>query len=625
MAGGGSRRSSDWRQRPEESRSSRRGSHSGSPSMSWGCAGPQAPPAIRCCTTSCLQVPSTIRSSAESEARIPGVPEPVLRADVRRCIGLLLSAGSLLIDDPVVLLNAYQLLGFFMTGFAGFVMFRALRLRNVTAVVFGTVFALAPFHFERVALGHAFVANYWGVAVLLILVLIAGGQATDPVCGWANAAPTRAGRIARRLAPILVMTLALSLTNSYYFAFAGIILACVIAVRAIVCLITRVSLRGLLWPVVALGSLVLFVGIQLAVLSLNFGDRYKKYFSARSPIESEQHSGKITTLLLPWPGTGVPGVGGRVREYAAQTTVSPYAEPTGMSVLAIAGIVLLVVWTLARLTVPIGELRPRMLADQRLSVLGLAFWIGLLFYAVGGLGFLFAVLVTPEIRAWVRLSIVLATIGLAVLAILIETAFTRHLSLWIALGLILVVAFVDQIAGVREEVDLQPTADTELRTLIASADAGLDRGCGLAQLPVKGFPESGPVGGLGTMTWRCRMWSAASRLSDGVTEPSQARVPETSGAARNRLRHSRMRWTRPTRAASTSTVAHTRMTRSGSRSLRRRMAKTGRSWAHRPALRSSSSLTSTTAACCDGLHHISRTRMRLVLVLVWQCNSHDRD
>ena len=410
---------------------------------------------------------------------------------------LALSVGSLFIHDPIVLLNAYQLLGFFMTGFAGFLMFRALRLRNITAVVFGTVFALAPFHFERVALGHAFVANYWGVAVLVVLVLIAGGQRTDPIAAWADAAPTRAGRITRRLVPILVMTLALSLTNSYYFVFAAIILACVIGVRAIVGLITRDGLRGLLWPVVTLGSLVLFVGIQLAILSLNFGDRYEKYFSERSSIESEQHSGKITTLLLPWPGTGIPGVGDRVRQYAAQTTVSPYAEPTGMSALAIAGIVLLVVWTLARLVVPLSERRPRVLADPRLSVLGLSFWVGLLFYTVGGLGFLFAALVTSEIRAWVRMSIVLATIGLAVLAILVETAFTRHLHLWIALGVIVIVAFVDQIAGVREEVDLQPTADAELRTLIASADAALDPACGVAQLPVKGFPESGPIGGLG--------------------------------------------------------------------------------------------------------------------------------
>jgi len=410
---------------------------------------------------------------------------------------LLLTIGSLFVHDPVVLLNVYQLLGFFMTGFAGFLMFRALRLRNVTAVVFGTVFALAPFHFERVALGHAFVANYWGVAVLVVLVLIAGGRRTDPVSAWADAAPTRAGRITRRLVPIGVMTLALSLTNSYYFVFAAIILACVIGVRAIVCLITRDSLRILLWPVVALGSLVVFVAIQLAVLSLNFGDRYQKYFSERSPIESEQHSGKITTLLLPWPGTGIPGVGSRVRDYAAQTTVSPYAEPTGMSVLAIAGIALLVVWTLARLIVPLGERRPRVLADPRLSVLGLSFWVGLLFYTVGGLGFLFAALVTSEIRAWVRLSIVLATIGLAVLAILVEATFTRRRSLWIALGLVVIVGFVDQIAGVRGEVDLQPTADADLRTLVAEADAVLDPGCGLAQLPVKGFPESGPIGGLG--------------------------------------------------------------------------------------------------------------------------------
>lgn len=412
-----------------------------------------------------------------------------------------LSAGSLVVSDPILLLNTYQLGGFFVTGAAGYLMFRALRVRELTAIVFGTVFALVPFHFERVELGHAFVANYWGVAVLVVLVLLAGGDGADPVSGWADASTSAKGPIVRRLVAILGMTFVLSLTNSYYYVFAAIILACVIGVRAVVLLVAGRGVRSLLWPAVALTSLVAFVGIQLAILSLNFGDRYQKYFSGRLPLESEQHSGKITTLLLPWPGSGIPGVSSRVEAYAQQTSVSPYAEPTGMAVVAIIGIVLLVLWALGRYVVPspspAGRAAAAVLTDPRLSVLALAFWIGLLFYVVGGLGYLFAVLVTPEIRSWVRLSIVLATIGLAFLAVLIDTIARRTVVLLVALGVVALIAAVDQVGGVPRAIDLQPTSDADLRALVAQADVELPADCGIAQLPVKGFPESGAILGLG--------------------------------------------------------------------------------------------------------------------------------
>ena len=411
-----------------------------------------------------------------------------------------LSAGSLVISDPVLLLNVYQLGGFFVTGVAGYLMFRALRVRELTSVVFGAVFALAPFHFERVELGHAFVANYWGVAVLVVLVLVAGGDGADPIAKWADASQSPKGPVVRRLVAILIMTFALSLTNSYYYVFAAIIIAGVIVVRGVVLLVARRGVRSLLWPVVTLGSLVVFVGVQLAILSLNFGDRYQKYFSERLPLESEQHAGKITTLLLPWPGSGIPGVSSRVEAYAQYTSVSPYAEPTGMSVLAILGIALLVIWALGRFVLPsttAGRPAATVLTDTRLSVLALAFWIGLLFYVVGGLGYLFAVLVTPEIRSWVRLSIVLATIGLAFLAVLIDATARRLWSLLAVLGVVVVIAAVDQVAGVPRAVDLQPTSDADLRALVAQADSELERDCGVAQLPVKGFPESGPILGLG--------------------------------------------------------------------------------------------------------------------------------
>ncbi|MEJ3403535.1 hypothetical protein WDJ51_02200 [Rathayibacter sp. YIM 133350] len=410
-----------------------------------------------------------------------------------------LSVGAVFVHDPVLLLNLYQLVGFFVTGVAGYLLFRGLRTGTAVAVVFGLIFALAPYHFQRVALGHAFVGNYWGVAVLVLLLLVVGGERTDPFARWAAGAATSTRARVRHGGVIIGLALLLSLTNSYYYVFGALLMGILLAVRGGLALGTR-KWRRLIWPAVAFVALVAFVAAQLAVLSLNFGDRYAKYFSERSAAESEFHAGKIATLLLPWPGSGLPRLGAIADRYAATTTVSPYAEPTGMSVIAIIGILLAILFWLARLASPLEGATgwvSRALRDSRLAVLASAMLAGVLFFVVGGFGYIFAAVVTGEIRSWVRLSIVLATLGLGFVAVIVNGIAKKRGTIILVLTIVAAVAFVDQLAGVRAHVQLLPTRDSDLRALVQEADQRLPSGCGIAELPVKAFPESGPILGLG--------------------------------------------------------------------------------------------------------------------------------
>jgi hypothetical protein len=407
---------------------------------------------------------------------------------------------SLFTDDGVLILNVYHLLGFFSVAFAGYFLFKALRVRRFIAIFFALVFALAPFHFQRVGFGHGFVANYWAIALVGILILMSAGPKTDPFEGWVRNGETRAMRAWRRWLPIVTITLLVSLSLSYYFVFAALILAPLLAVRAVIVLAEREKLRTLLWPFVTLASLLLFVGVQLAILSLDFGDRYAQYFGERSAFESEIHAGKITTLILPWIGTGFTALGNITRVYIGGSDVSIFAEPPGSPIVAAGGMILIVIFVLVRLMhTRTGESPTalgRFIKDDRANVFAAAFFWGLLFFTVSGLGAIFSFVVSPEIRAWVRMSIVLVMLALGFFAVFIDRVI-KPLKLAIpVIAFLALIAVVDQLVGVHTAVDLQATDDASLRSFVSDAEQLLDDDCGVVQLPLHAYPATGPVGAM---------------------------------------------------------------------------------------------------------------------------------
>lgn len=407
---------------------------------------------------------------------------------------------SLFTSNGIVILNVYHLLGFFSVAFASYFLFRSLRVRRWIGIVFALIFALAPYHFQRVSYGHAFVANYWAVALLGILILMVAGPRTNPFERWIVAAPTRRAQFWRRLIPVLAITLLVSLSLSYYYVFGAIILGGILLARAIRVLIEREKLSTLIWPAVTVGALAVFIVVQLAILSLNFNDRYLTYFGVRSPAESEWHAGKLTSLLLPWNGTGFDSLAAITNRYIAGSNVSIYAEPPGTPIVAAFAMLLIIAFALVRLMQP----RPvtpntafgRFFVDERVAVLSMAFVWSLLFYVVAGLGAIFAFLISPEIRAWTRLSIVMTMLALAFLAILIDMVVKRARFSIPLVAFLVLIAIVDQLVGAYKNVDLQPTDDASLRSFVAEAEDLLADDCGVVQLPLKSYPASGPVGNM---------------------------------------------------------------------------------------------------------------------------------
>ena len=168
------------------------------------------------------------------------------------------------------------------------------------------------------------------------------------------------------------------------------------------------------------------------------------------------------------------------------------------SIAMVALIAVVIVALLRRRGAPASATRlGTVLDDDRVGVLSAGFLWTLLFFVTAGLGTIFAFLVSPEIRAWSRISIVLSVFALAFLALLVNGLVRRRTTLVVSLVVIAAIAFVDQVPGIAASRPIAPSADSEIASFSAAAEKTLPRNCGVVQLPIKGFPETGAINQMG--------------------------------------------------------------------------------------------------------------------------------
>lgn len=404
------------------------------------------------------------------------------------------------VRDGFLLLNLFYLLTFFGVALTGYGFFRALRVRPWVGALMAVVFSLAPYHFQRVGAGHAFLANYWAIPVIGVLVLMVAGEQTDPFARFVRRGRTRARRILRRVLPAAVLAASVAATGGYYFVFGALVVGGVWLIASVGHLLSRRPLRELMPPTLVLALLGGFIGLGAVLLSLGYGVRYAPYFEARTPVESELFGGRLMTLLLPWEGTAVPKVGVLTKMYTAASPLSPTAESPGMPMIASLGFILLFAALPIVMMTGGRALRAtafgRLLADGRVRVLATGVFWSFLFYITTGLGMIVAVYATTTIRAWSRLSLVIALLSLGLIAVLLDRITATAAARYLVAGAVAVLMLFDQVIGVAAAVPLRPSTDPELPDFVAAADAALPDGCGVVELPIKGFPDTGRVGSM---------------------------------------------------------------------------------------------------------------------------------
>ncbi|NSL17169.1 sugar translocase [Tatlockia micdadei] len=373
-------------------------------------------------------------------------------------------------------LNLYILLGFPLAFIFSFLALKSFALRTAYAFVGGMLFAFAPFHFLR--LGHVFYTWYFVVPIYFFYgwKIFLGDFSIWPL------------NTPKKILTVMLPLIILSSFGVYYASF-GILLFIVAGVAAS---FRNQKSQGL-FSAVALSSLVA-LGVTLNVLpTLVYKHTHSKNFEAafRLPEETERYSLKIVHLFFPSSLHRIRRLGNYINLYGTHFGMNEAAATSALGFFASIGFLILL---FSLFYASLGKQ-----IDIRLRLLAILVLTFLLVATVGSFNVLFALFVSPLIRAWNRISIFIsfaAFIGFFVMLQhnkKVESLFAKNAWMGSLIPLsILFIGLFDQTPKT-----LQPLTQSSQqqfvmeRNFIKKIEATLPPGSSIYQLPYVRFPEYG--------------------------------------------------------------------------------------------------------------------------------------
>jgi phosphoglycerol transferase len=409
-------------------------------------------------------------------------------------LNLLLLRVAALVGEPGLALNLFYLAGFFLVGACMHVVLRRVGARPAVAGVMSVLFALAPFHLLRGTV-HVLLSAYYCVPIAMALALLLLSD-DPPLARWRRWRPV----VSARDAGVAVACAVLASTGAYYAFFSLLLLVLAGAVAG-------VARRS--WGPVR--SAALQVSIVAAVFVANISPSIAYWLregsnpriTPRFPVETEVYGLRISQLVLPRPDHRVD----ELARISADSLGGPIGGESGQNLGLVAGAGLLILLGVAGWRVvaraPGSEWwttgRGRSVLDAAFLTLGC-----LLTAAAGGFSYLLSAAGATEIRAWNRMSIVIAALACLAVALVVSELLDRleraGRAAWgvVALVVIFVLGFLDQTSpadGRGREADA--IAWRSQHDFFRAVAETLPEGSAVFQLPVMEFPEVPPTLGTG--------------------------------------------------------------------------------------------------------------------------------
>ncbi len=402
-------------------------------------------------------------------------------------------------SDPALVVNLFLLTTFALTTVTCHLVLRALGVGAAAAGVTSVLFSLLAYHFFR-GESHLLLSAYYSVPLTayLFLELLAGALL------FSRRAPPRrwppAWASPRSLATI-GMCLVIGSDNLYYATFALVLIAAATLI-ALVLRRRRCVRDGLLVVALVVGTLAANLAPSLIYRAEHGANPEVERSAAADESSNEALALRLTNLVLPAPGSRI----GALRRITARydNAIAPgYCEAcyASLGTVGTVGFGWLALCGLGTL-LGAGWARRRRLLAHASAGAAIALAVG----SVGGLGALLELFVTPDIRAWNRISVVIAFLSLLAAGLLLDSLVTGlNGRRWgSALGRALLAAvLVFGVYGQTSDAYIPAYAATARQwrsdsVFVAEIEARLPRGASVFQLPYVPFPEGypqTPVGG----------------------------------------------------------------------------------------------------------------------------------
>jgi phosphoglycerol transferase len=399
---------------------------------------------------------------------------------------LVIKLMSSFTSDWALLFNLYFLLGFPLIAMSAMAVFRHYRVPPLLALTASVLYAFLPSRLLK-GEGHIFMDVFFQVPLAVLVALWVMGDEPPLTRDSGRRWPGLELRRGRSIAAVLICLIT-SCTGLYYAFFTGFLLLAGGGWASL----RRHTFRPLVAGAILAGVIAAGVAANgLPTMIYRARQGQNPQVAVRPASDAELYALKPVELVLPVDGHRLRALARFKQSYRS----SPPALGEEGSSLGLMGTIGL----LALLGALVAG-RPRMPARAELfrSLAALNIFM-LVLGVVGGLGSLFALLVTPQVRTYARVNVVIGFLALFALALLLERLAMRRPRLAeILAALALGLGLLDQasLKAVRPyaAVAAQYRVDAELVRRIEAAVPGESM---IFQLPYLSFPEAAPLHDMG--------------------------------------------------------------------------------------------------------------------------------
>ena len=409
----------------------------------------------------------------------------------------LMKAISLLHGNWAFAINIYYLLGYPAAAMTATWAMRRFDLSAPSSVAMGLLYAFMPYHLFRNE-GHLFLSAYYMVPLVAVLAVELAGNRPPLVDTTGPRFKLRGVRARQVWLPLAVCLLTGS--SGIYYVFFGAFFLMVGGIvgwwqhsdRTRLYAASLLIVTMLISSALSLAPFVWFrhvAGVNPAV-------------AARTPVEAEIYSLKITHILLPIMNHRIPFLASIRESYMAGTAAIFGSSMIGETSFAALGAVgslgfLLMIWLLV-----VGTRNPRPPEGEAIARTVSRFnGAGLLLATWGGFGGLLA-FGFPQIRAYSRIIVFLGLFAFFAVGWGLDRITDRVRPAWRATALcclllvVTVVALYDQIPTMEIDYKGQVANWHATESFVGHVEEDLPSGAMVLQLPYVPFPENAPVVGM---------------------------------------------------------------------------------------------------------------------------------
>lgn len=404
---------------------------------------------------------------------------------------LLIKLISIFCNNYAAVMNCFYLLTFPMIALSSLFVMHQLKISYMIAIIISLIYSFLPYHFMR-GEGHLFLSVYFMIPFMVMIIIWVYSEDLIFPLQLDNTGINNklVYKYDKKILIGIVICLIISSTGIYYAFFASFFLL----LAGISGGINSKKIRKFWVSLFFIGTILLGIIINISpTLIYHYQHGNNTLTAKRSPIESEIYGLKITQLLMPADGHRISWI---AQEKAKYNKLAPLVNENTTASLGLIGSIGFLILLFALF---------KRHSEPKLYCLSLLNISAVLLATIGGFGAIFAFIVSPEIRAYNRISIYIAYFSLLAIALLLDK-FTQkfvqspNVKVLMMGGLVLILIF-----GILDQTNssdipnyyqnkLEFSNDTEF---ISRIEHQLPQNSMIFQFPYVPFPENPPVNNMG--------------------------------------------------------------------------------------------------------------------------------